>query len=75
MPLWPMVILAFLLAWTSRGATPPQKNSRVSSIGVLAKIVSQERLQKMIVTKITGPEIPLGDPRTVALEAYRKSLR
>ena len=35
----------------------------------------QERLQKMIVTKLAGPEIPLGDPRTVGLEAYLKSLR
>lgn len=35
----------------------------------------QERLQKMIVTKLDGVEIPLGDPRTVALEAYLKSLR
>lgn len=35
----------------------------------------QERLQKMIVTKLAGAEVPLGDPRTVALEAYLKSLR
>lgn len=35
----------------------------------------QERLQKMIVSKLDGAEIPLGDPRTVALEAYLKSLR
>lgn len=35
----------------------------------------QERLQKMIVTKLAGPEIPLGDPRTVALETYLKSIR
>lgn len=42
----------------------------------LARYVSlQERLQRMIVSKLTGPEIPLGDPRTVALEAYLKSLR
>ena len=34
----------------------------------------QERLQIMIKTKLGGKELPLGDARTVALEAYLKSL-
>jgi len=35
----------------------------------------QERLQMMIVAKLGGEKIPLGDPRTAALEAYLKSIR
>jgi len=35
----------------------------------------QEWLRVMITSKLAGPDLPLGDPRTVALEAYLKSLR
>lgn len=34
----------------------------------------QERLQIMIKAKLGGKELPLGDPRTVALEAFLESL-
>lgn len=34
----------------------------------------QERLQSMIRTKLGGRDLPLGDARTVALEAFLKSL-
>jgi mono/diheme cytochrome c family protein len=42
----------------------------------LGRLVSlQERLRMMIQSKLGGKELPLGDIRTVALEAYLKSLR
>jgi cytochrome c len=42
----------------------------------LGRLVSlQERLRLMIVSKLGGKELPLGDIRTVALEAYLKSLQ
>jgi cytochrome c553 len=42
----------------------------------LGRLISlQERLRTMIETKLGGQQLPLGDPRTVALEAYLKSLR
>jgi hypothetical protein len=42
----------------------------------LGRLVSlQERLRMMIQTKLGGKELPLGDIRTVALEAYIKSLQ
>ena len=41
----------------------------------LGRLVSlQERLRTMIVGKLGGKELPLGDARTVALEAYLNSL-
>jgi cytochrome c len=41
----------------------------------LGRLVSlQERLRTMIQSKLGGKELPLGDIRTVALEAYLKSL-
>ena len=42
----------------------------------LGRLVSlQERLRMMIQSKLGGKELPLGDIRTVALEAYIKSLQ
>jgi hypothetical protein len=42
----------------------------------LGRLVSlQERLQMMIQAQLGGAALPLGDPRTVDLEAYVKSLQ
>lgn len=42
----------------------------------LGRLVSlQERLRMMIQSKLGGKELPLGDMRTVSLEAYIKSLQ
>jgi mono/diheme cytochrome c family protein len=38
-------------------------------------VVLQEWLRMMIEVKLGGQQLPVGDPRTTALEAYLKSLR